>query len=113
MINYFSTGSQGGKNTLWDSNVSHSDGGQGLQGGQAGSRADGDHLGLLLVEVFLPVLPICLSLLLGSASLAAGLTKCMSGELYISPGHEISFQRLSWLQALLSQLCSCQSWKPT
>lgn len=97
MINYLSTGSQGGKNTLWDSNVSHSDGGQGLQGGQAGPRADGDCLGLLLVEVFLPVLPICLSLLLGSASLAAGQAKCMRGDLHISLGHAVSFQRLSWL----------------
>lgn len=65
------------------------------------------------MEVFLPALPICLSLLPGSAVLASGPVKCISGDLHIVirlVTCSFRFQSLSWLGALLSQLySSCQS----
>ena len=64
------------------------------------ARADGGCLDLLHAEVFLAALPICLSLLPGSAVLASSPAgaKCMSGDPHVSPGAcSFGFQRLSWL----------------
>lgn len=105
-------GSWGGENTFWDSDVSCSDRARGCRRDRRAARVDGDYSGLFM-EVFLPALPICLSLLPGSAVLASGPVKCISGDLHIVVRLvtcSFRFQRLSWLGALLSQLYfSCQS----
>lgn len=111
MIIYLSM-QEAGDSDIWDSDISCLDRARGCGRDRRAARVDGDCAGLFM-EVFLPAHPICLSLLSGSAVLASGLDKCISGDLHIVVRLvtcSFRFQRLSWLGALLSQLySSCQS----
>lgn len=95
------------ESSLLDSYVPHSEGGQGLGAGQAGCQGRWWLSGSIPCQGF----PLCPSHL---PVTAAGI--CYPGiwPSQVYGAHSFGFQRLSWLGALLSQLCfSCLFSEPS